>query len=624
MNRFASILNLSELRPAMRRVLAIDAGSRRIKLLLAESDFGRVRIRKEETIDLEEEGLVSAEEIQTHLKNLLDDWGDPPVAVVLPQQLSVSQVLDLPQVPESEARRLISDEIVKLSGVSESRFVHDFVKIGDSGQSNPRQQFWVTYAQEGEIRERITRFGLEDQDISDVTTTANALIAAYRAGTPLGSRAILVHLGAETTLVVVVVAGQGAFASSFQMGADFFTRALSRQLACPEEQAEHIRTTRNLFSGLDASKEFRAVVDGWTAELKRQLADCFRRGTAVGHRQDSFEMIGSGGGLEQPGLREYLAGQNLLITPWPPPAQQDFPAPRKGMEVAFGAALQSLGCCAHPVSLLPDEFRAVWKRRLLRQRVDLASLVLAGLCAVAFLLATFYQVSLIRTKQELLRKVASGRELLEANHALSADLAVQYDLLRPVFAARQGMVDTLATIAVLQQSRSNRALWYVLMADQESYFRQPPPPPSTNRIIRTNLLSTLAERAKPAPLIVEYGPQPLPTTNASPAKPGFIAELCIPDDAETARHTLRELVSELEKQPVFSRVDLLSDDLRRNLADPKLLLPDRHFVLALDFARTEFSQPIPRKPPTVPTTRIPPRRIGPPRNDVPPLSRPPD
>jgi len=614
-NRLASILKLGDMRPAMRRVMAIDAGSRRIKLLLAESDFGRVRIRKEDTIDLAAEGLVSAQEIQSHLKTLLEEWGDPPLAMVLPQHLSVSQVVDLPQAPEEEVRRLISDETVKLSGVSDSRFVHDFVRIGAPSPTSARQKFWVTFAQEGEIRERITRLGLEDLDISDVTTTANALIAAYRNGTPLGSKAILVHLGAQTTVVVVVVGGQGTFASSFQMGTDFLTRTLARQMGCPEEKAESIRVSRDLLSGPHASRDFAAVVDGWAAELKRQLDECFRHGPAAGQALETFEMIGSGGGFEQPGLREYLARQALPITPWPAPGQPELAHPGQGMEVAFGAALQALGCSTQPVSLLPEEFHAVWKRRLLRHRLDMASVVLVGLCVIVFMLATWYQVALIRDKQALLQKVVAGQELVESNQALSADLGAQYDLLRPVFAARQSMVDTMRTLSLLQQSRSNRAFWYVLLADQRSYFRQPLPPPSTNRIVRTNLLSTLAERARPTPPPVEFGPQPLVVTNASLGKPGFIAEICIPDDAEAARRTLRELVSELEKQPVFSRVDLLSDDLRRNLADPKLIIPDRNFVLALDFARAEFDQPILRRASNRPPSRRTGAAYGPPRSE---------
>ena len=54
----------------------------------------------------------------------------------------------------------------------------------------------------------------------------------------------------------------------------------------------------------------------------------------------------------------------------------------------------------------------------------------------------------------------------------------------------------------------------------------------------------------------------------------------------------RQLVDELKEQQLFSKVDLLSDDLRRNLADPKVVVPDRDFVLVLDFAETEFQQPL--------------------------------
>jgi len=68
----------------------------------------------------------------------------------------------------------------------------------------------------------------------------------------------------------------------------------------------------------------------------------------------------------------------------------------------------------------------------------------------------------------------------------------------------------------------------------------------------------------------------------------LIAELCVPADADAARSTLSLVVNSLKKAPVFARVDLLSEDLRRSLADPKVVLPERHFALALDFATTEF------------------------------------
>jgi hypothetical protein len=53
---------------------------------------------------------------------------------------------------------------------------------------------------------------------------------------------------------------------------------------------------------------------------------------------------------------------------------------------------------------------------------------------------------------------------------------------------------------------------------------------------------------------------------------------------------LSEVVNGLKQQRLFSKVDLLSDDLRRSLAEPKVTIPDRYYVLAFDFAETDFHQ----------------------------------
>jgi hypothetical protein len=91
-----------------------------------------------------------------------------------------------------------------------------------------------------------------------------------------------------------------------------------------------------------------------------------------------------------------------------------------------------------------------------------------------------------------------------------------------------------------------------------------------------------------------FGSSPFPfnLTNSSPAKPGLIAELSVPEEPEAARVALSQIVKELKQQKLFSKVDLLSEDLRRNLADPKVTIPERDFVLSLDFAETEFQRPL--------------------------------
>ena len=582
------MLRLEKVRPPVRQVLAIDGGSRRFKLLLAQSDFGRLRILKQELIDLQAEGLVSTEEIKSHLQEFLEQAGRPPLALVLPEHISTSQVIDLPHAPPSEVAKLIAEESIKLSGVSESRIAYDFVPI--EWPAANRNQFWVTLCQEGEIRERLVRLGIDHDDLCEVTTTANALIAAYRAACPSSSRGILIHLGAQTTVVVIVLAGQGAYAASFQMGGDFFTRALARQRNISEEQAEALKRKTNLLTGTNASPEFIATVDGWVAELKRQLSEWFQHNPGAAAANPQFALIASGGGFEQPGLLEYLRNNAALpLHRWQKSFEPDGVIADNGFELALGTALQALGHVEQPISLLPEDYRQAWQKRLTRQRLDFASAVLVVVCAFVLVLGTWRKYSLFRTKQELLDKVQAGQMAVDANESFTGDLLAEYESLRPVLAAQQNTLDTLKALALLQESRSNRSFWFVLLADQQSYFSQAPALLSTNRPAKTNLLGASIDVPRLGSVLAHQLPGA--PTNGAPAKPGYIAELCVPGDADASRQMLSELVYGLKQERLFSKVDLLSDDLRRNLADPKVTVTDRNFVLSLDFAETDFQQP---------------------------------
>jgi Tfp pilus assembly PilM family ATPase len=585
------MLKLAGVRPP-RRVLAIDAGSRCLKLLLAESEFGRARILKEELIDLSAEGLVSADETKTELQTVLDDWGRPPVALVLPQHSATSQVIDLPVAPESEVRKLIEGEAVKMSGVSESHIVYDFVRT--EGLAGDRQHFWVTLCQENDIRERITRLGVEHEDLCEVTTAANALIAAFRAARPDASRSILVHMGAQTTVVAILLGGQGVFASGFQMGGDFFTRAVARLAGCPEEAAETMKRTRNLFTGPDARPDFPEVVDGWVAEFKRQLNEWFERNPAFLPEVQTFEIVASGGAFELPGLLDYLEKESgLAVRSWPRDGAPDTAIPSIGFEVAHGTALQALGFSPQPVSLLPEDYRAAWRKQTARRRLEMAATAMIVLCALVLAAGTWSKISLIDRKETLLAKTQAASETVEANALFTGEFLADYESLRPVFQAQQNTLDTLRALALLQQTRTNRQLWCVLLADQQSYFTLPLDAlGNTNKPAGTNQAAApLLERT--LPLYGPFLPGQSGYTNPPPAKPGLIAEVCVPADAEAARGVLSQVVNELKQQHLFSKVDLLSEDLRRTLADPKLIIPDRHYALALDFAATEYQQPVP-------------------------------
>ena len=590
-----SILKPRGLEPPIRRVLAVDAGSRCIRLLLLENRFGKLRVLRQDALDLQEEGLVSADELKAHLQATIAEWGRPPLALALPQQVAVSQTVDLPPVPDAEARQLIEAETIKLSGLSESAMVYDFIRVATPMES--RQSFWVTFCQEGEIQSRIAQLGLENQDFREITTAANALLTAWHATRPAQRDAVLVHAGAQSTMVVVIRNGVGVFASSFPMAGDFFTRAIARLRRGSPEAAEALKRSTDLLAGPQTLPGFAEIVAGWAAELKRQLSEWRGPNSTPPGDLTAGEFIATGGAFDQPGLLEYLAARaGLKFQRWPTDKTPDAVAPAMGFEIALGAGLQALGLGPQPASLLPANRRAAWKKRLGRQRLEFANAILIGACFIALALGIWHKLTLIHHKQALADKVQAGLEVVQENTALTSDLLNSYDGLRPLFEHQQTTVDTLQSLALLQQARSNRTLWFVLVADQPSYFSQPP---------------TLAGTNKPAAAPEsEFAARRREATNAAPARPGLIAELCVPDDADAARATLSLVVNSLKKAPVFARVDLLSEDLRRSLADPKVILPGSHFALALDFATTEFQvAAVVRKVRTPPPGRLPPTAV---------------
>jgi hypothetical protein len=374
------------------------------------------------------------------------------------------------------------------------------------------------------------------------------------------------------------------FAGSFPVGGDTFTRAIAKARHCPIEEAEAFKRRTNVLAGSEAIPEFAELVDGWIAELKRQINDWLAHHPGAAADFSSFAMVASGTAFDQPGLLEYLnARDGLPLRTWPVRAG----LPAHGFEIAYGTALQALGLTAQPVSLLPAARRVAWQQHLTTQRIEFANAVLLALCFLALGFGAWQKLSLVHREEALLAKVQAGNDTLRANQALTADLLVEYEGLRPLLESQQTTRDTLEALALLQQSRSNRSFWYVLLADQHSYFHQQSLT-STNRPGHTN-----------APAITNvwlpFSTTFLASTNVSPAKPGLIAELCVPEDPEGARRVLSQIVNDLKQGSLFSKVDLLSDDLRRDLADPKVILPERHFALSLDFGATEFHQPVPAK-----------------------------
>ncbi|MHB8523075.1 MAG: pilus assembly protein PilM [Limisphaerales bacterium] len=556
--------------PAHRQI-AIDLGSRCVKVLVAEPAAQGVRILQHQTIDLHEEGLLSAEEINQHLQWVVHELGDHPVALAVPEHLTISQAIDLPLVDDAETERLIEEQTVSFREQSDSAVLYDHVRLQPHGKLiNP---WWVTLAREDDIQKQLERLAAVEGGVSEITTPANALVAAYLATRPTAEDAVLVDLGARSTLFAIICGGQGLCAASFPTGSEALTEAIMKAKGCSFEEADARQRSENFFQSERHLAGLDEAVGAWFRNLEKTVSEWRAANANLAPAIQRLPLRLSGGGSRQPGLLDHLkALSGFEIALWPAGVDGAPDLPLDRFAVAYGIALAAFNRSPQPVSLLPARLRAVEQR--VQRLAQLNFACAAGLLVLAVLLifGGWQKFNVLQRKKHLIHQAELALERAQEIASLTGRRDREYQRLWPVLERQKETVDLLKTLRVMQQSRLQKEFWYVLLADQQSYASGATlPPPATNEVAAANTNALAVSSA----------------TNAAV----FIAELCIPGDGDKALRTLSDLVADLKKKTLFRRVDTLPSNQKRNLVDPKALVPDRHFSLFFELAEATLDRP---------------------------------
>jgi len=562
-------MNLSSL-PSTRRVLVIDPGGRSIKILLAAKRAGGMQILHHRAIDLPAGGSPASEDLNQMIGSVLEEFGNVPVALSLPQQRSISQVIDLPPVAPEEVNALIKEETTRFTGLSEGGIVYDYSQLRPFGKyQNP---YWVTFAKEDEILAEASRIEGVGERLCEIVAPANALLATYQSLPSPAENALLVELGAKGTVMAIVVQGQAAYAISFPVGSEAFTEAIASQKNDSIAEAQFLISRENLLTEKSGHTKLRSAVDGWRFELEKILQDWLRENPELRIPIDSFQVILGGGGALQPGLLDYLRSTSKLhFAEWPRLGDSEMEPALDRYAVAYGVALNSLGVSYASASLFPVDLREARKRRYTQEMLQRVTWILLLLVAPLLLFGTAQKFRLAEKKQALLNHSHALLKEAKAADALHRQWTQTYEQLRPVLKQQQRTVDALATLARLQKVRGDGKFWYVLFADQQSYFQgQTVPPP------------------QPPPTAETLGPK-LPSQTG---KYGFIAELSIAEESEVMRQTLSKVVSELKSDAAFTNVDTLPFDQRQMLVNSNVFIPDRYFALSIELSENTFQVPL--------------------------------
>ncbi|MCL4178968.1 MAG: pilus assembly protein PilM [Verrucomicrobia bacterium] len=545
-----------------KRLLAIDPGGNCVKLLLVEEVLNRPQIIRHELIEIQSAGLLSEEEVFRHAQDVIQDLGQYPIALAIPHYRALSQTMDLPNAEPQEIRRLIEAETVKLSGLGESNIVYDYVALQPYGRhSNP---FWVTLCREAEIQSQVQRCGLAGLDLCEVTTTANGLTTSYLALEPDADQVVLVDFGATGTVLVILYRGQAIYASHFALGGDALTDTIVSTQGGSFELAESLKRSEDL-EPLAPTSPSAGALTNWHAELTRTLDEWAEEQADLNLNPREFRVVLAGGGSLHTGLIPFLNRLGTLrFEPWPSPGISRWPGPR--FAAAYGAALQHLGKSRQPVSLLPAAVRQFWHGHHSLNLVHSIVFFLLSMLAFFLGLGTWHKHELLKSKETLLTQSQAALSKARQTEEFARQLRRDYQHLLPLIEHQRQTLDTLQTLALLQQTRSNQSYWFVLFADAQSYFAARP----------------WGETNPPPPAATPVAAQPVP--------PGFITELCLPEQGDAMRRTLSQLVSDLKQSHLFQNVDLLAADRRRSLVDPAVLLPE-HFALSLELPENRFSTP---------------------------------
>lgn len=544
------------------RLIALDRGRSRVKLVLGECRAGRLEWVDARVVDLEEEGLVSTEEVRRHLQVLLQEWSECPLVPVLPPRLSFSQILDVPHPgTAADLPRMIEEQTARLRGLGQGPWLYEATPLPPQGRW--QQPWFLTLARLEDVQQFLEETAPRITDVRHVCSAPRALAEAWCWAVPDGKDAWLLEVGAAETLLVRVRDRRPAWALTEAVGAEAWVERLAEVRKCRPAEAEGLLLGADLFTGGQKQAVLAEALRAWWTRVERAGALAGRSGPE-GEAWLDGDLYVSGGPVRWPGFVEALrevSGRAWRV--WPEIRRGERTLALGEYALAVGAAVHACTRRPEEPSLLPPALR-VYGRQM-HQAALLLRLAMLFLGLVALLVGAgmWRKAQRVAEKEALVRETESAmaalEDLTEATRRRDAAFARYW----PLWDQQERTLGLLETLRACEEARSRHDFWTVLLADVESYSRGATwQPPDTNGPL-ARLLAWLAE------------PPPTPT---------YVAELCIPATGEATLRILSELVTDLRRDPLFSRVDSVPAGQRRNWVDPKVLIPDRHFVLALDMA----------------------------------------
>jgi hypothetical protein len=266
----------------------------------------------------------------------------------------------------------------------------------------------------------------------------------------------------------------------------------------------------------------------------------------------------------------YLQQQpRFQFEPWPDLKLAGETVPMSRLAVAYGTVLQTLRPSSPSTSLLPREWQVVKRRQKQLMTANWIGLGLVVMLLILLGIGITHKLILSSQKKALLADAQIAVIQAKATERFLEQREQEFSKIRPLVDRQLKNMELLQTLQILQKVREQRDLWFVLLADQGSYFAG-----TTSPVPSTNQQHGAGESGV--------------STNRAASSRSYIVALSLPAAGGDKMKVMREVVDDLKKEKLFHQVDSLAfSQLNTNLLDAKALAPERSFTLSLELAGRE-------------------------------------
>ncbi|MBO4345524.1 MAG: pilus assembly protein PilM [Victivallales bacterium] len=535
--------------------LGLDIGAYSTKAVHVRRQGGRAEICAADTYNTSEEGILNETELLQSVRQWIGQhgWNSLATAVALPQYLVTTMIRSFPATGKNNALdSMVSYEIGQVAGLSDESILHDHCTIESVG-GNCRVLI-------GMCREQVSRDKLSLLESAGLRADTIAVggIAVANAFLELNPNVkndskvrLLIDLGHENSTAVVMRGAKPLFTGVLMFSGVKFEQACAgddRPNALKAKSVKEINIEEEighstiLMAARLLENEIHGVVETWRAQENDETSKAI------------VEEVHICGGVSLiKGLGKWL--EERLETPVNVFGPMVDGVTRPDLALAYGLAVQSLGCAALPLTIVPADVR---EERIRRKGWPLLATAVgvAVACMVVLDVVWYMRVNgRINYYENKLSGLQNCNEQINRIEAAYGELYSREANMIPLVASgtqAEHLKDALAAIG----SACAEGDWFIYLADEHSYMRQDEKEKAKPREKRTDMFGgkdDAGEIAGQAEFPLKMSPRDVPVTQA------YVAMSFSPNQENQPFAPAKEIAAKLNATGLFSGVDLMAD-----------------------------------------------------------------